>query len=109
MNRKYGIGFLLGIVILIIMFVFIFQFSYSRAIDRNEEKNQKEEQAVTDGYIIKEEDGYVIVYRGDTDHVYEYTSLWVDDLPSEVGQSVRDGIYMENLSEVYGFLENYSS
>lgn len=121
MNKKYSIGFLIGIIFLAFAFVCIFQLSYDRAMRarEKEEKVLKKEQEyvmATDGktykqesYLIKEEDGYVIVYDADKKTVYEYTSILVNTLPSSVQEEVKKGKIMKDIREVYGFLENYSS
>ena len=60
-------------------------------------------------YYIKEQDGYVIVFESDERTVYEYTSIRVDELPEKMQESIKKGIKVDSLSQIYGFLENYSS
>ncbi|MBQ8803563.1 MAG: hypothetical protein IJZ53_08025 [Tyzzerella sp.] len=107
MNRKYSIGFLIGIIIIMVLFIIVYQFSYSRAVEENEK--QRSETKLEEGYYIKEIDGYVTVYLADGKTVYEYTSILVEELPLEIRQELNTGIKVETLGEVYGFLENYSS
>ena len=107
MKRRYSIGFFIGILILISMFVFVFKFSYTKVRD---DYNVKAEASINHkGYWIKEKDGYMIVYYGDGEKVYEYTSILIEELPEEIQEQIHQGIYVEAQSEVYGFLENYSS
>jgi hypothetical protein len=47
--------------------------------------------------------------EGDRKTVYEYTSILVEDLPEHVQKQVKEGMKVTSLSQVYGFLENYSS
>lgn len=61
------------------------------------------------GYILKEEDGYVVVYRPDSREVYERTGIAVSTLPERLQEEVAGGIHMEDHMELYGFLESYSS
>lgn len=107
MNRKYGIGFLIGIIIIMVLFIIAYNFSYSRAKEENE--RARSETKLEEGYYIKEIDGYVTVYLADEATVYEYTSILVKELPVSIQQEIKEGIKVNTLGEVYGFLENYSS
>ena len=110
MNKKYGIGFFIGTLILIALFILAYRISYSRALDKQEAKEQQMVQNELEiCYYIKEADGYVIVYESDQKTPYEYTSIWVEDLPENVQKQLKDGIKFTSLTQVYGFLENYSS
>jgi len=51
----------------------------------------------------------VVVYLSDKKTPYEYTDIKCDGLPSEMQEEIRNGKYMEDAKELYGFLENYSS
>ena len=62
-----------------------------------------------DAYYLKELHGYVAVYLQDGTTLYETTSLSVNNLPDEVQQDLKNGIYLKSAEELYGFLENYSS
>ena len=107
MKRKYSIGFFVGMLLLILMFVYIYQYSHMKVEERYDVRAK--ETLTLDGYWIKEKDGYMIVYYGDGERVYEYTSICISDLPEEIQRQITQGIYMEYQSEVYSFLENYSS
>lgn len=106
MSRKYSIGFLIGIILLICLFVFGFSFSYNRVTERDETNRAEEVKEVY--FFIREKDGYVTVYNSDGT-VYEYTSILKKDLPETIQEEMKSGIKLSSLSEVYGFLENYSS
>ena len=45
----------------------------------------------------------------DRETIYEYTSIDVETLPVTVQNEVKNGKYIEDIEELYGFLENYSS
>lgn len=110
MERKYSIGFLIGIIILIVLFVLAYRISYKRALDKQElEERQMVQNEVEICYYIQEADGYVIVMEADRKTVYEYTSILVEDLPDNIQKQVKEGMKVKSLSQVYGFLENYSS
>lgn len=110
MNKKYGIGFLIATIVLIGLFFLAYRISYNRALDKQEaEERQMVQNELEICYYIKEADGYVIVYESDQKTVYEYTSIIVEDLPDNVQKQLKDGIKFTSLTQVYGFLENYSS
>lgn len=110
MRKKYSIGFLVITLLLIVGFSFAYRMSYKHV----KEDTEKELEARTQGdvenyYYIKERDGYVIVYEGDEKTVYEYTTIHVEDLPEQIQNALKKGIKVDSLSQIYGFLENYSS
>ena len=57
MNRKYGIGFLLGFIILVSLFVMAYRISYNRALDKHNQQNKQLSEEVTETelcYYIKD-------------------------------------------------------
>ncbi len=60
-------------------------------------------------YCIVSERGYLTVYYIDMKTIYEYTSIETSSLPNNVQLQVIQGLYMKDLSEVFSFLETYSS
>ncbi len=110
MNKKYGIGFLIAFIALIALFFFAYRISYNRVLDKQrEEERQMVQNELEICYYIKEADGYVIVFESDQTTVYEYTSILIEDLPENVQKQLKEGIKLTSLTQVYGFLENYSS
>lgn len=110
MNKKYGIGFLIATIVLIGLFFLAYRISYNRALDKQEaEERQMVQNELEICYYIKEADGYVIVFESDQRTVYEYTSIVVSDLPENIQKQLEEGIKFTSLTQVYGFLENYSS
>lgn len=109
MNKKYGIGFLLGFILLVALFVLAYRISYNRALDKHNSEQERQVSETELCYYIKEVDGYVTVFKSDQKTVYEYTTIRVEDLPEDVQEKLIDGIKITSLAEVYGFLENYSS
>lgn len=106
MSKKYGIGFLIGIIIFIGLLIFGYKFSYNKALERND---NIEYDIISDyNYVLKDKEGYITVYKN-TGQVYEYTSILSSDLPMYIQEELKEGIGVDNLGEVYGFLENYSS
>ena len=109
MQRKFRIGILLFIIILILVFVFIYKISYYIALTDLQEERREQYESLDDFYWIEEEDGYVVVYYADKETVFDFTSIHVKDLPLAVQMDIDDGKRVDRLSQVYGFLENYSS
>lgn len=110
MDKKYSIGFFIGFLVLIVLFVIAYRISYQRALDKQElEEQQMVQKELEICYYIQEADGYVIVMEADRKTVYEYTSILIEDLPENIQKKVKEGMKVYSLTQVYGFLENYSS
>lgn len=106
MSKKYSIGFFIGILVLAILFMWFYKISYNKAIERNE--NIDFEMISDSNFVLKEKEGYITVYNKNG-QVYEYTTISSSDLPISMQEELKHGIAIDNISEVYGFLENYSS
>lgn len=117
MNKKYSIGMLIGMLLFVYALCIAYQMSYNYALEKQAKEKLAQENALLtegvaykeDGYIITAEDGYVIVYYSDLKNVYEYTTIELELLPQDVQKELTKGIYVEEIKDVYGFLENYSS
>lgn len=60
-------------------------------------------------FYLAENNGMVTVYRVENNEIYEYTNIRVEDLPRKVQEEIKERKYMENESELYAFLESYTS
>ena len=131
MRLKYGIGFFAVMIVSLMLVTGAYQLSYQHAKERaemkvaEETKPEPQEPVITaqeptavaaDGQALKEDcyylmevNGFVVVYLSDKKTPYEYTDIKCDGLPSEMQEEIRNGKYMEDAKELYGFLENYSS
>lgn len=128
MKNKYGIGFFTVAIIAVLLITCAYQFSFHKAKERaaeariQKEENLmrteeiKEESVAADGdamkedcYYLMEVNGYIVVYLSDRKTAYEYTDIPYDELPDRIRKEIRNGKYIENTEELYGFLENYSS
>ena len=126
MKNKYGIGFFVITIIAMMLITGAYQLSFQKAKERAETKVTEEEQnavaatpeptVAADGqalkddcYYLMEVNGYVVVYLSDKTTPYEYTNILYDELPASLRDEIRNGKYVEDASELYGFLENYSS
>ena len=102
MSKKYSIG------ILIFLFLFIYL-----SIDNSTPEVTTQSQVVhaenTEAYYLFEVNGYIVVYLSDKKTPYEYTDILYDELPDLLKTEIRNGKYIENIEELYGFLENYTS
>ena len=104
MNRRYSIGFFIGIAIVLILVLG----NSIRDHKIIEKRNVEPIEDISEYYFVREKDNYVVVYKSDGT-VYESTSILVENLPQVMQEQIENGIMLTNLSEVYGFLENYSS
>lgn len=97
---------------------------YEKRIALLEEKNKrlerKEKDMVSDvreslnvvepyEYVLKEENGFVVVYHTDQKTLYASTGILVSELPGELQQEIQEGKYIGSEEQLYNFLENYSS
>ena len=130
MKQKYYIGFFMTVFFMVSLLGIGNQMSYQYVVDRHaaqvkaeqeQEREQipeapKEELVTTrgtaqknEGYYLCALQGYVVVYLGDHETIYEMTEIPLDTLPDNVRSEVESGKYVETARELYGFLENYSS
>lgn len=82
------------------------------AEERPESETGKAVSAQEGGYglfYLKESEGYVMVYEGDRETLYEPTSILVSLLPENLRMEIVKGKYLKSQEELYSFLENYSS
>lgn len=120
MKRKYSIGFFVAVVFCMVFLIVAYQAAYNHAKAeykaKQNEENKKQESIATkgiatknDGYYLIEENGYVTVYLGDRETLFELTNIKIELLPKELQKEVACGKKISTLEELYGFLENYSS
>lgn len=111
MKNKYGIG----IFVLLFMFIYLISYgAYHEAFNKeNSSKNKSSNELIQpnhmSGFYLYEKNGYVVVYESDKITPFEYTNILYEDLPDLMKQEIRNGKYMKNAEELYGFLENYTS
>ena len=60
-------------------------------------------------YMVVEEEGYLTVYKKDLETVFLYTDIRMDELTEELQEEIAAGKPFEELTELYDFLESYSS
>lgn len=60
-------------------------------------------------YILCEEDGYIIVFYADRETVYANTDIPLNSLSSQMQKEILEGKFIYSETELYNFLESYSS
>ena len=129
MKSKIGICFL-TIVIILLALVTIEKINTQRAADNaaiitqskdkdkdakyKEEKDKKESlqtsnEAKNARYCIINDSGMLSVYNGAASEKYFDTGVYFEELPEEVKNKVTNGLYFFNETDLYDFLESYSS
>lgn len=123
-NKKYSIGFLIAGLAAMLLVSGAYQISYNTAVEHAKEEKavpekkepEEAESVAAKGeateeycYYLLEVNGYVVVYLNDKKTIYEYTSIDVESLPVLLQNEVKNGKYIKDIEELYGFLENYSS
>lgn len=63
----------------------------------------------SENFVLVAENNYITVYRADTDEVYLYTDIRLDELPEPVQEEIILRKYIDSEAELYNFLESYSS
>lgn len=61
------------------------------------------------GYILKLEEGEVVIYKVDGDEPYERTGLMEDTLSEDDKKLLKGGYAVQTEKELYSLLENFSS
>ena len=129
MKSKIGICFL-TIVIILLALVTIEKINTQRAADNaaiiaqskdkdkdakyKEEKDKKESlqtsnEAKNARYCIINDSGMLSVYNGAASEKYFDTGVYFEELPDDVKNKVTNGLYFFNETDLYDFLESYSS
>lgn len=126
MKKKLSVGFFTAALAAFILLAGAYRFTYEKALERAGDASlaaRTEEDAAEavpsvetegsarkeDTYCLLEENGYVVVYLGDRETVYDYTSIEVASLPPALQHEIKNGKYVGSTQLLYSFLENYSS
>lgn len=124
MKSKISICFLTIFIILLALFT-IEKINTQRAADKaaitaqskdmdkaaNDKKQslQTSNEAKNASYCIKNDSGMLSVYNGAANEKYFDTGVYFEELPDEVKNKVTNGLYFFNETDLYDFLESYSS
>ena len=60
-------------------------------------------------YYLTESNGYVVVYKNDKKTLVDQTGIVISDLDESQQTEVKNGVYLDDLDELYGLLESYTS
>lgn len=60
-------------------------------------------------YFLTEYGGYLVVYTNDKKTLVDQTGIRISELSEEEQTEVKKGIYLDNLDQLYGLLESYTS
>ena len=77
--------------------------------DQSEAIEVSDQRSLDERFLIKEEDGYLVIYDRVSMKRYDETTIQLYDLPIRLQELVADGLYFVDEEELYAFLENYSS
>lgn len=68
-----------------------------------------DEDTVPFRFYVAIKNGFVVVFNSDLKSVYNYTNIEAKSLPEEERIKLSEGIYVDNLEQLYSLLESYSS
>jgi len=60
-------------------------------------------------FYVAVKNGYVVVYNSDLKSVYEYTHIEAKNLSEEDRTALSQGIYVDNIDDLYALLESFTS
>lgn len=117
MSRKNSICFsVIGILLLISLFVTYATNDKSTTQHASETQMKEFEDAKEINYeikpfkyLIKSEDNLLVVYKDNGQTVFIKTTIPIDVLSDKLKEELDSGIKFENESDLYSFLESYSS
>ena len=118
MKRQISISIFLAILVIAFAWFYI-KFSNETNPKENMIQTENEvldEQSVTisqeyisSKFYVKEEYGKLVIYESKKQEIYMETSIDVRSLSFELQDKIKNGIFFQSETELYDFLENYSS
>lgn len=60
-------------------------------------------------YYLIMKDHKVNIYKGDEKNFYDYADVNTEDMPVEIREQLKYGLYLDNQEALYDFLQTYSS
>ena len=116
MKKKYGIGLSLCVIIVVTLITFASYIEYEYMNSRESNENVTKTYIKTQGtaskqeeFIIKDLNGFVVVYKGDGKTIYEYTTIPTEQIPFSLREKIDAGLHIYGREKLYGFLENFTS
>lgn len=118
MKRQVSVSIFLSILVIILALMYI-KFSNETRIEENiitTENNVSNDPSVTISqeyvyymYYIKVVDGRLVVFENKNQSIFMETSIEFSTLSKELQEKIENGIFFQTESQLYDFLESYSS
>lgn len=118
MKLKYSISYFVLLTAVILTFVYAFATNHQHELDgyvvleesaTEESIHSNSDDVVSEGYYLREQEGFVIVYMFDNSTIFLETDILVTSLSDVLQSELEEGKYIKTTNELYSFLENYSS
>ncbi len=120
MKRQVSISIFLAIFVIVLALLYIMLFHDSELEDSNQKNEQLvqeniensitiSQEYITYQFYIKDEDGWLVVFRTKTQERYMDTGIETDTLSMEMQEQLEAGIFFQTEVELIDFLESYSS
>jgi flagellar basal body-associated protein FliL len=120
MNRKTGICiFIIVLAVFLVTAWLLYRRSSLQkepAVETEEAATQEETMVVAStteepvyAYLLREQDGMLVVCLGDGETVYMETGIRASQLPDSLREELSDGIGFSDEESLFAFLENYAS
>lgn len=78
-------------------------------LNQTEPSRETEAQTQTGQYYLVAEEGYLIVYDNNSQSVNLFTYLPLSDFPVDEQEKLMDGLWFETMTDVFSYLESYTS
>ena len=72
-------------------------------------QEQVEPAGTKEKYYLVSEDGFLLVFGKGKNEICLYTHIPISDFPGEEQDKLREGIWFEEMEEIYHYLESYTS
>lgn len=117
MKLKYSISYFVILTSFVIAFIYMYAFNNQQQLDgyialentTEEIIISNSDEVISEGYYLKEDDGFIVVYLFDNETLVLETDILFDSVPDDLQAEIQEGKYIETPEELYSFLENYSS
>ncbi|MBR4026027.1 MAG: hypothetical protein IKJ01_00530 [Lachnospiraceae bacterium] len=120
MKRQISICIFLAIIVILLSLLFIkfnntrIEYNKQQELLNTQNVQQQESIRISQPYTqymfyILNENGQLVVYDTKTNNLYMETGIRTDYLPEEVQKEIKEGLFFQTESDLYDFLESYSS
>ena len=118
MKRQMSVSIFLAILLIVLAWLYI-KYNNETVPKENKITTENEvssEPAVTISqsyisylFVVKVQDGRLVVFKKDNKTIYMETGIEFDTLPTEIKEKLNAGIFFQDEGALYDFLESYSS